>query len=125
MAGFPNYQLKKYVDILIQHNYTIILVEQTTPPPNPKREITQIISPSTYIENIHSFVPQTLMVLYLESFENNKLVCIGVGCCIIDLSTKKTICFETMKTFSTIDEEITRLCLSYNPKELVITSCSD
>jgi DNA mismatch repair protein MutS len=125
MAGFPNYQLKKYVDILIQNNYTVILVEQTTPPPNPKREITQIISPSTYIENIHSFAPQTLMVLYLESFEKNNSVCIGVGCCIIDLSTKKTICFETMKTFSTIDEEITRLCLSYNPKELVITSCSD
>lgn len=125
MAGFPNYQLKKYVDILVQHNYTIVLVEQTTPPPNPKREITQIISPSTYIENIHSFAPQSLMVLYLESFENNKSVCIGVGCCIIDLSTKKTVCFETTKNFSTIDEEITRLCLSYNPKELVITSCSD
>jgi DNA mismatch repair protein MutS len=125
MAGFPSYQLKKYLDILVRHNFTIILVEQTTLPPNPKREVTQIISPSTYIEEIHSFSPQSLMVVYLESFKNSKNICIGLGCCVIELSTKNTVCFESINNFYSIEEEITRLCLSYNPKELVIISSSN
>jgi DNA mismatch repair protein MutS len=125
MAGFPSYQLKKYLDILVRHNFTIILVEQTTQPPNPKREVTQIISPSTYIEEINSFVPQSLMVLYFESFKTSRNSCIGLGCCVIDLSTKSTVCFESINDFYSIEEEITRLCLSYNPKELVIISSSN
>ena len=50
LAGFPSYILKKYIDILITENYTIVLCEQTSPPPKPKREITEIISPATYID---------------------------------------------------------------------------
>lgn len=122
MAGFPNYQLKKFVDILVKHRFTIVLVEQTTPAPNPKREVTQIISPSTYVDNITSFKSQTLMVIYIESFNTFKKDMIGMGCCIVDLSTKKTTCFEITKNSYTIEEEITRLCLTYNPKELIMTS---
>ena len=50
LMGFPIYTLQKFIDILINSQYTIVLIEQTTPPPKPKREITQIISPSTYSE---------------------------------------------------------------------------
>ena len=42
LAGFPNHSLKKFIDILIQNFYTIVLVEQTTPPPNPKRELLKL-----------------------------------------------------------------------------------
>jgi DNA mismatch repair protein MutS len=57
MAGFPSYALKKFVDILINNKYTNVIIEQVTPPPNPKRDVTQIISPSTYIENLTSTNP--------------------------------------------------------------------
>ena len=55
MAGFPTHALKRFIQLLIQNNYTIVLIEQTTEPPNPKREITQIYSPGTYIEEINHF----------------------------------------------------------------------
>ena len=47
MAGIPLYVLDKYVDILYENGYTIVLVEQVTPPPEPKREVTRILSPGT------------------------------------------------------------------------------
>ena len=51
LLGFPLYTLQKFLDILINELYTIVLVEQVTQPPDPKREVTQILSPSTYTEN--------------------------------------------------------------------------
>ena len=54
MAGFPSISLNRYLKILVNNNYTTILVEQTTDPPNPKREITKIISPGTDIEFLDS-----------------------------------------------------------------------
>ena len=51
MAGFPTVSLKRYLHLLISNNYTIIMVEQVTDPPNPKREVTNIYSPGTYIED--------------------------------------------------------------------------
>jgi DNA mismatch repair protein MutS len=51
MAGIPLFVLNKYIDILLSENYTIILIEQVTQPPEPKREVTKIISPSTNIDS--------------------------------------------------------------------------
>ena len=47
MAGFPSYTLNKFIDILVTNNKTVVLVEQVTSPPNPKRDVTRIISPAT------------------------------------------------------------------------------
>ena len=38
LGGFPSYILKKYIELLIIENYTVVLCEQVTPPPKPKRE---------------------------------------------------------------------------------------
>lgn len=124
MAGFPSYALKKFVDILINNKYTNVIIEQVTPPPNPKREVTQIISPSTYIENLISYESNTLMVLYIEQIENwkTKHVSYGLGVSTVDLSTSKTTTFETLIGKHSLNEEIVRLCLFHNPKELVICS---
>ena len=43
MAGFPSISLNRFIVQLLQKNYTIILVEQVTSPPNPKREVTKIV----------------------------------------------------------------------------------
>ena len=51
MAGFPNHSLKRYLNILLNNNFTVILIEQVTPPPNPDRKVTNIYSPGTYLEN--------------------------------------------------------------------------
>jgi DNA mismatch repair ATPase MutS len=42
MCGFPVYVINKYIQLILQNNYTIVLIEQVTEPPEPQRKITEI-----------------------------------------------------------------------------------
>ena len=66
MLGFNCAATNKFLKLLVDNNYTVVTVDQTTPPPKPKREVTNIFSPSTYIDNI-STENKYLMVLYFET----------------------------------------------------------
>lgn len=68
MAGFPTYILQKFIEILLSDQYTIVLVEQITPPPNPERGVTKIISPSTYIDHTQP-TNSYLMCMYICSYQ--------------------------------------------------------
>jgi hypothetical protein len=61
------------------------------------------------------------MVLYIEQIENwkTKHISYGLGVSTVDLSTSKTTTFETLIGKHSLNEEIVRLCLFHNPKELV------
>ena len=37
LAGFPVNSIQKYETILLNHNYTVVIVEHLTPPPNVER----------------------------------------------------------------------------------------
>lgn len=118
MAGFPNHALKKFIDILINNKYTIVLIEQTTPPPNPKREVTQIFSPSTYIDNIVNFEANNLLVLFFDEISN----IIEINVIIVDLSTGKTFIELIIVDKNRINNEIKRIILSHSPKEVIYLS---
>lgn len=45
MAGFPLHALEKHRQLLLQEGYTVALVEQVSPPPNPSRRMTDVSSP--------------------------------------------------------------------------------
>lgn len=47
MAGFPLPIVQKHIQTLTQNGYTVVIIRQVTPPPNVRREVTEIISPST------------------------------------------------------------------------------
>ena len=47
MAGFPDYTLQNFLKILVDDFYTVVVVRHTSPPPNLKRSVTQIVSPVT------------------------------------------------------------------------------
>ena len=66
MAGFPEFSLSKYIQLLIDYKYVTVLIEQTTPPPHPKREVTEIFSPSTYIDGIKKSDNNYITAIYLE-----------------------------------------------------------
>jgi len=125
MAGFPCHSLKRFIHILLDNNYTVILIEQVTPPPNPKREITQIFSPGTYIDEITNYNPNNIVSLYLKEeicYKTNKnLYIFGLSC--IDLSTGQNYLYEA--SFGYYDknayyEEIYRFIETFNPKEIII-----
>jgi len=120
MAGFPLYTLAKYTTILLNNNYTIVLVEQTTEPPNPERKVTEILSPGMNT-SITTKTSNYMMVLYYE-YINTYLV---IGIAGIDLSTGKTFIYEAGSTKSDpefANDEAFRFVNSYNPSELIVLS---
>lgn len=128
MAGFPSHSLKKFINILLANNYTIVLVTQTTPPPNPKREVTDILSPGTILD-VNNADSNNLMVIYLEESEQFKIdgINISIGCSIIDISTGKSYVYETSSYSKDICypfDELHRIISIYTPKEIEVTSLS-
>lgn len=120
MAGFPLYTIKKFTGILLSHNYTIVLVEQVSEPPNPERKITEVLSPGMNM-NITGKKSNYLMVIYYEYIENMPIV----GIAGVDLTTGTSFVFETGSTKSDpelTNDEVYRIISIYNPCEIVILS---
>lgn len=120
MAGFPLYTLKKYTNILLNNNYTIVLIEQITEPPNPERKLTEILSPGMNI-NIENKKTNFMMVLYFEYIDNRPVA----GMAGIDLSTGKSFVYEAGSTKldpEFTNDEIYRIMTTYNPQEVIVLS---
>jgi len=126
MAGFPKYCLHKYLNIFLSNNYTIVLVEQVTPPPKSVREITQIFSPSTVIDELNSYESNLMMIIYFEKSLHiqTKHPYLNIGWSVFDASTGKSECNEIVNQLDEkiVLDEIYRLILQYNPRELVYIS---
>jgi DNA mismatch repair protein MutS len=124
MLGFPTVSLNKYLKVLISTGYTIIMVDQVTPPPKPKREVTAIYSPGTYIEESFSSDSNNIVSLYIEDeLQKNGSILTCVGMSVVDLSTGKNCIYEAYSLFGdekfALDEAV-RFINSYNPKEVII-----
>ena len=127
MAGFPMFALKKFVNILVDNSYTVIIVDQVSSPPKPKRAVTEIISPGTRIDSVATFENNMLFIVVFEEHEvwrqNKTLMTIGIS--MIDLSTGKS---KTTELYSKDDDtelaldELFKLIIFYYPKEIILTS---
>ena len=125
MAGFPTHALKRFINILLSNSFTVVLIEQVTEPPNPKREITQIFSPGTYIEEINKSDPNYMASIYIveEKFYKNGNTIFSFGISSIDLSTGENYVYEGNTIYyekNAFLEEIYRFIESFNPKEIII-----
>jgi len=122
LAGFPLSVIQKYENILLSNNYTVVVVEQITPPPNPERGVTRVISPGTSIDSYNKQDSHYLMSIYIEKNENMTKVVYITGISVIDLSTGKNYMHYII---SKIDDnqlwvdEIGRYIHFYNPSELL------
>jgi len=120
MLGFPIITLDKFLRILIDNGFNIVIGEQITPPPNPKRVITHVHSPGTYIENTHPD-SNNILSIYIEEIKPNLII----GLSLIDLSTGKSLIHEI---YSVKDDD--KICLdetirfmhSNQAKEIILTS---
>ena len=122
LAGFPIYVVQKYENILLNHNYTVVIVEQITPPPNPERGVTRVISPGTSMNDYNKNENHFLMSIYIECNEYmNKDVYIS-GISVIDLSTGKNYlhyCISKIDDNQLWIDEIGKFIHFYNPSELL------
>ena len=125
MAGFPSASLHRQLSCLIKNNnYTVILIEQTTPPPNPERKVTHVYSPATYIEDINSFDSNNIVSIFYqdEKCYNTGKNLTSIGLCMIDLTTGRSNVYEISSKTCDINlaiEETVRFINTYNPKEVL------
>lgn len=127
MCGFPDYTLQKFLNILVDNNYTVVVVSQVSPPPRPKRAVTQIVSPGTRIEGLSSSNigkyngdSNYLMAIYVN-YEDYDFPVGAIA--VIDVTTgvSKTGEFVNGKMGEDIVlEEVIRWVYSFNPKEVII-----
>ena len=130
MAGFPLPAIDKFIQILMNNHFTVILIEQVTEPPEPERKITNIFSPGTQINYCPSDETSNLISVYIDTVKDLKryqdTVCIGLS--VIDLTTGKSIVYECYSDKDDINkayDEVFRFIQSHNPREIIfnIKSC--
>ncbi len=122
MAGFPIHALQKFVAILVKANFTVVIVEQVTPPPKPKRKVTNIVSPGmdlSYGSQLDSD-SQNIVCIYTEKLNNTGYL---VGCAVLDVSTGSSKVYElpssTKDPSLALDECYRIICLE-TPRKVVL-----
>ena len=124
MAGFPNHVLKKFMDILVGANYTVVLVEQVTPPPHPQRSVTQIVSPSTYMDNVPLADNQFLMAMYFSvAHTKQRKPFLTAACAWVDPTTGVSYVYESCMydtDHGVVLDDMNRMLLCQRPKELLL-----
>jgi DNA mismatch repair protein MutS len=122
MAGFPSFALSKHVQTLLANQYTVVVIRQVTPPPNPRREVTDIFSPSMQLQP-NGLDGNFLMVMYwdvaIDVFQKRFL---NVGMCGMDVSTGTTWVYEVASPASDPSlamDELVRCFQMYQPREVV------
>lgn len=124
MLGFPAVAIEKYLKLLVDDGFTVVIVDQVTPPPNPKRKVTGVYSPGTYIHEHMNQDSNNIVSLFIEDEiqkDGSVLMCIGMS--VIDLSTGENTVHESYSLNGdekyALDEAV-RFITSYNPKETLI-----
>lgn len=129
MMGFPLASIKRFLNVLLNDNYTIVLVEQTTEPPNVRREITAIHSAGTYIEDVQNSDPNNIVSIYIneETCYRTGSTLYSLGLSSVDLTTGNCTVYEKnnhLNDKKAIFEDMYRFVESFNPKEIIF-HCGD
>jgi DNA mismatch repair protein MutS len=125
MVGVPTVALSKYLKILVDDGYTVIIIDQVTPPPNPERKVTGIYSSGTYIEEQNIPDSNNIVSVYIEEekqMDGSYLYAIGLSS--IDLTTGHNYVHESAGKSD--DDKISlddacKFIKMYMPKEIIIT----
>jgi len=125
MMGFPIYCIEKFIQKLLELNYTIVQINQSPSDPT-SRFIYAIHSPGTYIENTSNTSKNTFLVsIVLEKTKNHSKSNLCIGLSAYDLSTGNGSTYETYSkdtdVLSSLDDSILFL-QNHPPREVIIQS---
>ena len=124
MMGFPLAAFQKYLKILMDNGFTVVVIDQIVKLTKIDRVVTGVYSPGTYIQDSMSPNANYLMSILIEDevqLDGSILMCIGMSA--IELSTGHSIIHEAIGLKD--DEkyaldELHRFINNYKPKELII-----
>lgn len=127
--GFPTVSLLKFVDILIDNDFVVVIVDQILSTNNDKkkgeeRKVTNIYSKGTYIENINENNGNYIICAFFNlDPQKNSQPLLSVGIAAIDVSTGHVFVHEAYSQkndeYFALDET-DRFIESYDPKEILI-----
>lgn len=129
MAGFPNYALEKYVKVLLQNSFTIVIIEQrmVDGSKKPERSVTRILSPGTDLEHAPTFHSNHLVSLYVDIVQplhrSKKVLYCGMA--FIDVTTGLSKYSEFHVPYSKVAfamSHISEKLHSIHPSEIIWTS---
>lgn len=127
MLGFPSVSTSKFIKILVDNNFTVVVIDQFKTSKQITRDITGIYSPSTYIDNACSD-NKYLMSMFIEtniclSTSKNTM---SIGMSAVDSTTGDVFFYETYCSDNINNEdtqgfeEAQRFYHHYRPVELII-----
>ena len=121
MCGLPLHVVNKYIDILVNNQFTVVLVEQISGPPNVKREVTRIISPSTNVES-NNIQNNFLLSIYFSTGQNKNKDCFITSSAFwVDVNTNETFFTEFSEDDTQINlEDVGKTILTNKPSEIVV-----
>lgn len=119
MMGYPLVSHQKFLKIMLDNGYIVVVTEQTTPPPSPERKVTGIYTPGTNIDD-YSNQNNYLMGIYIEKICNKYVI----GISLVDVSTGEVYVYETYTVDKYDDyyplDEIVTCYKNYNPREVIM-----
>ena len=119
MAGFPLPLLQKHAHALVATGETVVVVKQTAPPPNVRREVTDVLSPAMLLQPTQPESPFLMTQFWTEADAPH----LGVGIACVDVSTGRTLVFETAShraAPSLAEDEAARWVQTFAPREVVL-----
>lgn len=125
MGGIPLVSRDRHLSILIQNDFTVVLIEQISSPPKPERAITRIVSKSTHIDDINSQTNYMMCIITrTEEYKSSRITV--AGWCAVDISTGTFYTEEihpvnTVLNFS-VFEEINKVMISIRPQTVIAYS---
>ena len=117
MGGFQMPYSEKFIRVLIENGYTVVLVEQLSEGSGADRDVKEILSPGTYMEYNDSTTSH-IMSVFIEKVSHSF---IGVGISIIDVTTGTNYIYQIGNTLDPNfwKDELSRLINYYSPKEFL------
>ena len=123
LVGFPSLSLQKYLNVLMNHGFTVVMVEQVTTPPNPRRDLTRVFSPGVYLPEQPRPEYQMIVMIWSDNWNERTKSPWSVSIAALDISTGKTFhysCHSGGTDTRYVMEDVYRVLEGLNPVELLI-----
>lgn len=142
LCGFPSVSLERYISVLLDQDWTVIIVDQVEQPLDPSastitvtkrpqsvtRAITRVVSPSTNIDQLGGSPDNNFLVSIFfqeDRTTHDRSNVLSVGLSAIDLTTGESYTYEVYSHPEDCNFAIDntyRFLSSYRPREVVINS---
>lgn len=117
MMGIPCVSLDKYLNVLLENNYTVIIYDQYKSATGKiKRELAKIYSPGTNLD-INQDDSNNILSMNINKIKNNYIL----GLSYIDISTGKNNIYENYYNSEVLLlDDIYKFIIQCNPKEVIL-----